>query len=80
VTTQLGATGVWLLASRPAKVPAEHALSLAERESWRMPPLAFLSRPEWSPGRKAAILALRLYLAVAVILLIVKAVQLALGA
>jgi hypothetical protein len=44
-----------------------------------MPPLALLNRPEWSPGRKFAILALRIYLVIAVILLIVKAVQLALG-
>jgi hypothetical protein len=41
-----------------------------------MPPLALLSRPEWSTGRKIAMLTLRGYLLVSVILLIVKAVQL----
>ena len=46
------------------------------RADWTMPPLALLSRPEWSPGRKIAMLALRGYLLVSVILLIVKAVQL----
>ena len=50
-----------------------------ERENWRMPPLALLNRPEWSPGRKVAILALRIYLVIAVVLLVVKAAQLALG-
>jgi hypothetical protein len=51
-----------------------------EKESWRMPPLALLNRPEWSAGRKIAILALRGYLVVAVLLLVVKAVQLVVGA
>ena len=46
------------------------------RETWRMPPLALLERPVWSPGRKAAMLALRGYLVVSVVLLLVKAVQL----
>ncbi len=41
-----------------------------------MPPLALLSRPEWSPGRKIAMLALRGYLLISMILLVVKAVQL----
>jgi len=75
----LGTGGVWWWrgqATRPAE-PA--AISSAERETWRMPPLAFLNRPTWSPGRKVAMLALRLYLVVAVGLLIVKAVQLATG-
>jgi len=46
------------------------------KEQWTMPPLALLSRPEWSTGRKLGMLALRGYLLVSVILLIVKAVQL----
>jgi hypothetical protein len=45
-----------------------------------MPPLALLNRPTWSHGRKIAMFALRMYLAVAVLLLIVKAIQLAVGA
>jgi hypothetical protein len=44
-----------------------------------MPPLPELPRPEWSTGRKAAMLALRGYLVVAVLLLLVKVVQIALG-
>jgi NRAMP (natural resistance-associated macrophage protein)-like metal ion transporter len=46
------------------------------RGTWTMPPLALLERPVWSPGRRLAMLMLRGYLVVAVILLIVKTVQL----
>ena len=49
------------------------------RETWRMPPLALLGRPEWSRGRKLAMSSLRIYLIVAVVLLVVKAVQLGTG-
>jgi Mn2+/Fe2+ NRAMP family transporter len=67
-----GGVWLWLHPPRPRpKVPPR------EKESWRMPPLALLNRPEWSPARKAAILALRGYLVIAVLLLVVKAVQLA---
>ena len=41
-----------------------------------MAPLALLGRPQWSTGRKLAMLTLRGYLVVSLILLIVKAVQL----
>ena len=51
----------------------------AGREEWRMPPLALLSRPSISAGRKIGMSALRLYLAVAMILVIIKIVQLAIG-
>jgi hypothetical protein len=44
-----------------------------------MPPLALLQRPAMSTGRKIGVGALRLYLAVAMILVIVKIAQLALG-
>ena len=49
------------------------------RAQWTMPPLTLLARPEMSTGRRAAMLAMSGYLAVAVILLVVKAVQLAGG-
>ncbi len=52
------------------KIPKE------KRLTWTMPPLALLERPVWSPGRKAGMLVLRGYLVVAVLLLIVKTVQL----
>jgi NRAMP (natural resistance-associated macrophage protein)-like metal ion transporter len=50
--------------------------SKEKRNAWTMPPLALLERPVWSPGRKAGMLLLRAYLVVAVLLLIVKTVQL----
>jgi hypothetical protein len=53
------------------------AMSHSEKENWRMPALALLQHPRWSLGRRIAILTLRGYLAVAVILLVVKAVQVA---
>ncbi len=49
------------------------------RRTWRMPPLSLLERPVWSRGRRAAMIALRGYLVVAVLPLVVKAVQLLLG-
>ncbi len=48
-----------------------------EKMSWRMPPpLALLEPVTWSAGTKLGMLALRGYLVVGAILLIVKAVQL----
>ena len=44
-----------------------------------MPQLSLLKRPEMSMGRKIGMGALRLYLAVAMILVIVKIAELALG-
>ena len=49
------------------------------KAQWTMPPLALLGRPQWSTGRKIAMLTLRGYLVVSVVLLIVKAVQLSGG-
>ncbi len=49
------------------------------RNTWRMPPLALLARPPWSRGRIVGMWALRGYLAVAVVLLVVRAIQIASG-
>lgn len=46
------------------------------KENWRMAPLALLERPPWSRGRKAVMYSLRLYLVVAVVMLLVKAIDL----
>jgi Mn2+/Fe2+ NRAMP family transporter len=51
----------------------------AGRDTWRMPPLAMLSKPLLSTGRKIGLSALRAYLAIAMILVIVKIIQVALG-
>jgi hypothetical protein len=50
--------------------------SSVPKEQWTMPPLALLSRPQWSTGRKTAMLTMRGYLFLSMILLVVKAVQL----
>jgi hypothetical protein len=52
-------------------------MSSSDRAHWRMPPLEFLERPQWSTSRLAGMWGLRIYLLVAILLLIVKAVQLA---
>ena len=79
VVLAIGLTGFALTtlrtrrATRP-ETPTEEAA--IPREQWTMPPLALLKRPQWSTGRKVAMLTMRGYLLVSVILLIVKAVQL----
>ena len=72
--------GAWFRLTRnrrPAPPPhPRNTMSAEERMNWRMPPLALLKPVEWSSGRKIAMLALRGYLVISVLLLIVKAVQL----
>jgi hypothetical protein len=50
-----------------------------DRETWRMPPSVLLSPPPPSRARRIAFQALSSYLVVAVVMLLVKAVQLATG-
>ena len=65
---------------RPAREPSPRTTMLAaERDNWRMPPLALLKPVQWSAGTKLGMGMLRGYLAISVILLIVKAVQLGTG-
>jgi hypothetical protein len=82
----LGGAGGWLLsrwisARRPSASPAAgpdaDVVLAAERLTWRMPPLALLRQPAWSPGRRLGMMILRCYLVGAVALVIVKVVQLA---
>ena len=74
----LATAWLWLTRNRrPARPPLPRtSMSRAERESWRMPPLALLKPVQWSPATKMAVLTLRGYLVISVLLLIVKAVQL----
>src|SRR5256885_237910 len=57
--------------------PREPEIAREERANWRMPALVLLERPTWSGGRKAAMYALAGYLVVSIVLLAVKAVELA---
>ncbi|MHB8590163.1 MAG: NRAMP family divalent metal transporter [Candidatus Dormibacteraceae bacterium] len=74
----LVAGGLWLWLSQRGAAPAPQ-VSRSERENWRMPPLALLERPTWSLARRIAMLTLSGYLVVAIILLAVKAAELAIG-
>ena len=70
---------LWLTRARRPPPPPHPATTMtpAERLNWRMPPLALLKPVRWSSGTKLAVLTLRGYLVISVLLLIVKAVQLA---
>ena len=59
--------------------PAPAPGPVVPREQWTMPPIALLERPPQSVARRAAMLAMEGYLLVAIVLLIVKAIQLAGG-
>jgi hypothetical protein len=50
-----------------------------DKMSWRMPPLALLTRPVWSRTRLVGMWSLRIYLVIAASLLVVKAIQLGTG-
>lgn len=75
--------GLWWVSSRqradPAVLAMNKALDGVDARTWRMPPLALLEPVKWSPGTKLGMLALRGYLVVGAILLVVKAIQLAHG-
>ena len=51
----------------------------AVRERWTMPRLELLERPVWSRTRRIGMFTLRGYLLVAVLMLVVKAVEIGLG-
>lgn len=59
--------------------PAREPIQRADKESWRMPPLALLTRPELSRIQRIGLGVLRGYLLIATALVIVRLVQLALG-
>jgi hypothetical protein len=52
------------------------ALVRVDRDSWRMPPLALLEPVQWSAGTRVGMLALRGYLVIGAIMLLIKAIQL----
>ncbi|MFY9930855.1 MAG: divalent metal cation transporter, partial [Streptosporangiaceae bacterium] len=64
---------------RSLRVRSSAGVDRRDRETWRMPPLNMLSRPVMSSGRKLALTILRSYLAIAMVLVIVRIVQMALA-
>jgi len=77
VTAALGAGYGLVRRHRGGAAVAE--VDRSGRENWRMPALNLLEKPVMSTSRKIGMAALRLYLAVAMILVVVKIVQLAIG-
>ena len=72
----LAAIGLW---TRGGGGQPRAAVDRGARDTWRMPPITLLTRPPRSRARQAALLALSSYLVIAVLMLLVKAVQLATG-
>ena len=62
---------------RPA--PRVEAVPRSERPTWRMPHLALLAPPKLSTETRLGLLVLRTYLFIAMVLVIIRIVQLALG-
>ena len=59
--------------------PVSGEVDRSHRTSWRMPPLALLEVPKISSASRVGLTVLRTYLLIAMILVIVRVVQLALG-
>lgn len=62
--------------------PASHvrtSVPRSQRGSWRMPPLALLGAPNLTAASRVGLTVMRAYLLIAMILVIVRVVQLALG-
>jgi hypothetical protein len=79
IVAGLAVAGIWLRVQRGRRgtsATPSPVVSHAERATWRMPPLALLKPVTWSPGVKLGMSALRGYLVISAVLLIVKAVQL----
>ncbi|HWO45049.1 MAG TPA: manganese transporter, partial [Methylomirabilota bacterium] len=76
IVIAVGGVAMWWGSRTAQPIPPA---SRSEREGWRMPALALLERPRSSLLRRIAMLLLGSYVAFAVILLAVKAVQIAIG-
>ncbi len=66
----------WMSRGQPAKPAPAPPARPVDRNTWRMPPLTLLEPVTWSPGTRLGMIALRSYLVVGALLLVVKAVQL----
>jgi len=70
----VGAVWTWFRSRRAEPQPV---MSREERANWRMPALALLEQPRWSLVRRAGLAALSGYVAISIVFLVIKAVQLA---
>ncbi|MGZ4516298.1 MAG: divalent metal cation transporter, partial [Mycobacterium sp.] len=69
----------WMSRRQPARPAVQLPARGVDRSTWRMPPLTLLEPVIWSPGTRLGMIALRSYLVLGAVLLIVKAVQLSAG-
>jgi hypothetical protein len=84
VVLAVGATLLlrWLARRQPTPAgpePLAAAIAGVDRSTWRMPPLTLLQPVRWSAGTRLGMLALRGYLIVGAVLLVVKAIQIGRG-
>jgi Mn2+/Fe2+ NRAMP family transporter len=70
------AVGGFLYARSLRRKPPQPVTPMAKRATWRMPALNLLQRPTWSRGRLIGMYLLRGYLVIAVLMLLVKAIEL----
>jgi Mn2+/Fe2+ NRAMP family transporter len=69
----------WMARRQPAPPPAKLPARGVDRNTWRMPPLTLLEPVTWSPGTRLGMIALRGYLILGALLLVVKAIQVSRG-
>ncbi|MGB8389970.1 divalent metal cation transporter, partial [Mycobacterium sp.] len=69
----------WMARRQPATPAVRLPARGVDRNTWRMPPLTLLEPVIWSPGTRLGMIALRSYLIVGALLLVVKAIQISHG-
>ncbi|OMC48674.1 manganese transporter [Mycobacterium sp. IS-2888] len=69
----------WMARRQPAPPAPKLPARGVDRTHWRMPPLTLLEPVTWSPGTRLGMIALRAYLIVGALLLVVKAIQVSRG-
>ncbi|WP_413471312.1 NRAMP family divalent metal transporter [Streptomyces noursei] len=76
VTALTGAAIALRITRRRTPAPTAPVMPQAEKLAWRMPPLALLKPVRWSTGARLGMTALRGYLILSALLLLIKAIQL----
>jgi Mn2+/Fe2+ NRAMP family transporter len=74
----LAGAGIYVTRGR-GRTPSPEPVDRNARARWTMPPLELLERPVWSRARTIGMFTLRGYLAVAVLMLAVKAIEVGIG-
>jgi len=69
----------WMARRQPPAPAPQLPARGVDRSTWRMPPLTLLEPVTWSPGTRLGMIALRAYLVIGALLLVVKAIQIGRG-